>query len=176
MLLQRGHRTCGSAIELPTPRCMNCAIRSLLVVVSLMAPTCSHTQPALDSNNCFKPLADFCSWASASCVEYDKAVHQMEDYVARPRGRCSPAGYGTCGELRFSHLHTGFGSTTEFFDSAGTLVAVRRTTDVVNPGSACPNWVHYGRPLSCELQTTKAYCAGPPRKELLTPSRKEALY
>jgi hypothetical protein len=40
---------------------------------------------------------------------------------------------GTCGTLRYVRVGGGFGSSTEFFDSAGELVAAAQTTDVVAP-------------------------------------------
>jgi hypothetical protein len=48
--------------------------------------------------------------------------------------------------------------TTLYFDSTGALVAVYETTDVHRVGSACPNWKHYGRRVSCSETDAQDYC------------------
>lgn len=111
---------------------------------------------AFDDSSCFRPLGSYCNDARP-CPSYSASADAAQD-LGSSRS-CLQAFIGECGELRFTLVNDGFASSTRYFDSAGTLVAVRETTDVISQDATCPNWTHYGRRVTCAQVVTRNYCA-----------------
>jgi hypothetical protein len=101
-----------------------------------------------------------------------RVARQLLQRLALPELRAEPAEVGgqaqrcqaivaqtgRCGDLQFTRLGFGFGTTTRYYDAGSALVAVRATTDAVNTSSACPDWKHYGRRLSCTDAIVEDFC------------------
>lgn len=123
------------------------------------APLAEPTEPSgptapLDGS-CFKPLTSYCGDARP-CPTYSARVDYAQEFGSS--GACLQALIGKCDELRYVRLSDGFVSSKEYFDSAGSLVALRGTTDVMSQNATCPNWTHYGPRVTCAEVVTMNYC------------------
>lgn len=126
--------------------------RSVFVLVAALAG-CSQN-PAGPEGECYASLSEYCSvWP---CPAYEQSLAELQKPPVAPV--CFVAQAGSCGELLFTRFGGGFGDTTRYYDGSRTLVAVHATSDAYAVGSACPNWKHYGRRLSCREVIREDYC------------------
>ncbi len=127
--------------------------RARLLVFAAVLTGCGPG-PTGDDGSCFLPLDQHCS--VFSCPSYDQSLVELRQFA---EGRsCFVAQSGQCGDLRFTRRGGGFGNTTLYFDASGAVVAVHATSDAVAVGSACPDWKHYGRRVSCAEIVLEDYC------------------
>jgi hypothetical protein len=123
-----------------------------LVLAALV--TCCSPYPTSDERSCFLALEQHCS--VFSCPSYEQSLVELRQFAAERF--CFVAQVGRCGDLRFTRSGGGFGDTTLYFDDSGAVVAAYVTSDVVVPQSACPNWKHYGRRVTCAQTVLEDYC------------------
>lgn len=72
----------------------------------------------------------------------------------RADGKCTTTSFGQCGKLRVTHFSAAPWAETLYFDKSGKLIVARVETDLtLFPG--CPDWIHYGDRISCEVTKTK---------------------
>jgi hypothetical protein len=126
-------------------------LRVLAVSVAL-AGGCSPPGIVEPRDDCFLGIEQYCS--VYACPSYETSRVEVEQASAR---FCFVAQTGRCGALRFTRIGQGFGVTTRYFDAL-SVVAVHETSDAYAVGSACPNWKHYGRRLSCAEVVLEDFC------------------
>jgi hypothetical protein len=147
------------------------------LLVALMPPQGSKPASPTPDPYCFRPLEGFC--ARDKCPTYAAQIETLQagGYSAqvkirdfeRRRPECTAEGtVGRCGPFRTTHRSNGFTAETRYFDKAGKLIAVRVDTDVYLGHNVCPDWQHYGSPITCRVTDVKLLCkpdAGRSKKE-----------
>ena len=112
----------------------------------------------IPKEQCYLPLEAYCG--RHPCLRYDDSVAQLKkEGASRELHPGCIAAHGKCGEWRFTRFGGSFADAIHYFDGAGTLVAVRTSSDRVRIPSNCPNWRHYGRPLSCSIEQAEDFCS-----------------
>lgn len=147
------------------------------LLAALMPRQAPKPSPATRDPYCFRPLEEFC--ARDTCLTYAAQLETLQaggysarvkipDFVRRRR-ECSAGGtVGRCGPFRTTHRSSGLAAETRYFDKAGKLIAVRVDTDMYLGHHVCPDWQHYGSPITCRVTDVRLLCkpdAGRSKKE-----------
>src|SRR5215217_6909304 len=103
---------------------------------------------------CYQPLSAYCE--AIKCPDYARSLAAVRRSGAS--GHCIFASAGKCGALRFTFSSSGYGSSAEYFDASGKLVAAHGTSDAYSPNKTCPNWKAFGQRIDCTFTEVVEYC------------------
>jgi hypothetical protein len=104
---------------------------------------------------CVGEWAEYCVTAG-HCLDYDAQV--AHERGQRGTATCYDTRLGTCGALRFVLIGRGYTSTVRYYDSAGSLVSVHKTSDTTSFCGGTAFAQDYGSVPSCTRTVTESIC------------------